>query len=154
MLVSSYKRACLTFKRFNITHILKKTKIDRNCFALSVYTRCIQMVKFETIKSDEVKFGANNFIEIARKKAITEEGENVFISISRGFVDKNGNRRYRTSISLPLSADVVDFVSQTIRDMGAGAEAASKHTKRETKRKEKDEENEEDLEEIEEEDEE
>jgi len=92
------------------------------------------MVKFETLKADEVKFGANNFIEIARKKAITDEGENTFLSISRGFVDKMGNRRYRTSVTIPLTADVIDFVSSGIKTMGAGGEVkseAKKHAKKE-----------------------
>ena len=31
------------------------------------------MVEFETIKSEEVKFGRNNFIEISRKKAKTND---------------------------------------------------------------------------------
>ena len=32
------------------------------------------MVQFETIKAEEIKFGNNNFLEVARKKAITDEG--------------------------------------------------------------------------------
>ena len=38
------------------------------------------MVEFETVKAKEVKFG-NNFIEVSRKKVITDRGENEFISI-------------------------------------------------------------------------
>ena len=46
-------------------------------------------VTFETIKSIEIKFGENNFIEVAKKKAIPKDGEeNIFISISRGFFTK------------------------------------------------------------------
>ena len=30
-------------------------------------------VEFQTVKSEEVKFGKNNFLEIARKKAITQD---------------------------------------------------------------------------------
>ncbi len=96
------------------------------------------MVKFETIKSDEVKFGTNNFIEIARKKAITEDSENTFLSISRGFVDQNGNRRYRTSVSLPLNQEVVDFVADAIKVMGSGAAPEVKKAKK--KQEESDEE--------------
>ncbi|MFC2142932.1 hypothetical protein ACFLQN_00875 [Candidatus Aenigmatarchaeota archaeon] len=81
------------------------------------------MVKFETIKSDEVKFGANNFLEIARKKAVTDDGENEFISVSRGFVDNTGARRYRKSISVPLVTEVIDFVSGKVKEMGEGAKS-------------------------------
>ncbi len=43
------------------------------------------MAEFETVRAEEIKFGRNNFIEIARKKVITDSGENEFISIGRGF---------------------------------------------------------------------
>jgi len=53
------------------------------------------MVEFETIKAEEVKFGRNNFIEISRKKAVTDNNETEFISIARGFYladgEKDGN---------------------------------------------------------------
>lgn len=109
------------------------------------------MVKFETIKSDEVKFGTNNFIEIARKKAITDEGENTFVSISRGFTDQNGNRRYRTSVSLPLSLEVVEFVATAVKAMSEGAVETKKAKQKEDEDEENMEETEEDKEDMEEE---
>ncbi|MDI6721826.1 MAG: hypothetical protein QMD85_05510 [Candidatus Aenigmarchaeota archaeon] len=75
------------------------------------------MVQFETIKSEEVKFGNNNFLEIARKKAITDEGENTFISISRGFVTPAGEKRYRKSFTVPINEEVIDFVSRKIKEV-------------------------------------
>jgi hypothetical protein len=75
------------------------------------------MVQFETIKSEEVKFGNNNFIEVARKKAITETGENEFISISRGFYTQTGEKKYRKSFTVPLDGSVVDFVAKTLKEV-------------------------------------
>ena len=75
------------------------------------------MVEFQTINSDEIKFGANNFIEVARKKAVSDEGENTFISLSRGFTARTGEKRYKKSFALPLDKNVVDFVSQKIKEM-------------------------------------
>ena len=43
------------------------------------------MVEFETLRAEKINFGRNNFIEIARKKAIADNGTNEFISISRGY---------------------------------------------------------------------
>jgi len=60
------------------------------------------MVEFETVKAEEVKFGKNNFIEVARKKAKTEEGENEFVSISRGYMLPDGTKRWKTSLTIPL----------------------------------------------------
>jgi hypothetical protein len=75
------------------------------------------MVEFETIKSEEFKFGNSSFIEVARKKAISPRGENEFISISRGFYMLENQKRYNKSISLPISKEVVDFVSEKIKEM-------------------------------------
>lgn len=72
------------------------------------------MVEFETLKSEEIKFGNNNFIEIARKKAITEEGENEFISLSRGVITFNGEKRYRKSFTIPLDENVIKFVAENV----------------------------------------
>ncbi|MBS3054659.1 MAG: hypothetical protein J4431_03930 [Candidatus Aenigmarchaeota archaeon] len=73
------------------------------------------MVEFETITSEEIKFGENKFLEVARKKAKTEEGENVFISLSRGFFTKEGERRYNKSFAIPVDESVINFVAETLK---------------------------------------
>lgn len=83
------------------------------------------MVEFQTIKAEEIKFGNNNFIEVARKKAVAEDGENEFVSISRGFFTPEGEKRYRKSFTVPLDANVVDFVGAKVKEMGEGAPAAA-----------------------------
>ena len=75
------------------------------------------MVTFETIKAEEIKFGNNNFIEIARKKAITDDGENTFISISRGFFAQTGEKRYRKSFTVPLDDEVLDFICEKLKEV-------------------------------------
>lgn len=77
----------------------------------------MEMVEFETIKSEEIMFGNSNFLEVARKKAKTEEGENEFISLSRGFYMLDKQKRYRKSLTIPLSKEVVDFISEKIKEM-------------------------------------
>ena len=76
------------------------------------------MVEFETIKSDELSFGNNNFIEVAKKKAISEQGENIFLSISRGFVTQDGEKRYRKSFSVPIDEAVIKFVADKLKELG------------------------------------
>ena len=75
------------------------------------------MVEFKTLKSDEIKFGDFNFIEIARKKAVSERGEKEFISLSRGIYTLNKEKRYQKSFTIPLSEEVVDFISKKIKEM-------------------------------------
>jgi len=75
------------------------------------------MVEYQTIKAEEIKFGNNDFIEIARKVAKSESGENEFISISRGFMMMDGTKRYRKSFTVPMQKEVVEFVSKKLKEM-------------------------------------
>jgi len=74
-------------------------------------------VKFDTVKAEEVKFGKNNFIEVARKKAIVEEGENEFIAISRGFFLPDGTKRFKKSIAIPDDKEIRNFISKHVKDI-------------------------------------
>lgn len=75
------------------------------------------MVEFETLKSEEITFGENNFIQVARKKAISEEGENEFVSLTRGYFTPDGDRRYKTNFSVPMEDDVVEFIVEHLPKM-------------------------------------
>jgi len=97
------------------------------------------MVEFETMKSEEIKFGNNNFIEIARKKAITEEGSNEFVSLSRGFFTPDGEKRFKRSFAIPDDKEVLDFVSKNIVKMGSGKSLPKPEEKKEESKEEKEE---------------
>ncbi len=75
------------------------------------------MVEFQTIKAEEVKFGKNNFLEVARKKAVTEEGDNEFISLSRGFFLPDGSKRFKRNIAIPDDPQIREFVAKQIKDL-------------------------------------
>lgn len=75
------------------------------------------MVEFETIVAEQVPFGNNNFIEVARKKATDGQTENVFISISRGFFTPNGEKRYKKSVTVPIDPKVIDFIATKLREV-------------------------------------
>jgi hypothetical protein len=75
------------------------------------------MVEFQTVKAEEVKFGKNNFLEIARKQAVTEEGKNEFISLSRGFYLPDGSKRFKRNIAIPDDPQIRQFVAKHIKDM-------------------------------------
>ncbi len=74
------------------------------------------MVTFETIKAEEIKFGRNNFLEVARKKATSEQGENEFIAISRGFFLPDGTKKFKRSIAIPDEPEIKEFVSKKIME--------------------------------------
>ena len=75
------------------------------------------MVEFETLKSEEIKFGRNSFIEIARKVAKTDEGENEFISISKGFFLPDGTKRFSKgkNVSIPNEKEVVEDIAKKLK---------------------------------------
>jgi hypothetical protein len=75
------------------------------------------MVEFQTVKAEEVKFGKNNFLEVARKKAIADEGENEFIAISRGFFLPDGTKRFKKSLAIPDEKEIKDFVSEKLKNV-------------------------------------
>lgn len=71
-----------------------------------------KQVEYHTLSSDLVKFGRNNFIEVARKKAITDDSENEFITVARGYFLPDGTKRYKNSVTLPNEEEVRKFVSE------------------------------------------
>jgi len=73
------------------------------------------MVEFETLKSKEVKFGKNSFIEISKRRVKTPIGENEFIAISRGYYLPDNTKRWRASIALPNEKDKRDKIADIIK---------------------------------------
>ena len=74
-------------------------------------------VEFETLNAEEVKFGKNNFIEVARKKAKAQGTENEFVAVSRGFFLPDGTKRFKRSIAIPNDKGIRDFVGDKIKDI-------------------------------------
>jgi len=105
------------------------------------------MVDFETIDSTEVKFGNNNFIEVGKKKAVTDEGENVFISLSRGFFTQEGERRYKKNFALPNDAGVVTQIIEALQKLDVDEKEEEPAEESEEESEEAEEESEEDEEE-------
>jgi len=73
--------------------------------------------EFQTLKSEEIKFGKNNFLEIARKKAVTDDGANEFVAISRGFFLPDGTKRFKKSIAIPDEKEVKNFIVEKIKNV-------------------------------------
>ena len=73
------------------------------------------MVEYDTIASEEIKFGRNNFIEIAKKRAISEDGETEFVSISRGYYLDDGTKKWKASIALPQEEDKRNEIADIIK---------------------------------------
>ena len=73
------------------------------------------MVEFKTLKSKEVKFGKNSFIEISKRKVVTPVGENEFIAVSRGYYLPDKTKRWRASIALPTDKKKREEIAKIIK---------------------------------------
>lgn len=73
------------------------------------------MVEFKTLKSKEIKFGKNSFIEISKRKVVTPVGENEFIAISRGYYLPDKTIGWRASIALPNNKSKRNEIAKLIK---------------------------------------
>ena len=73
------------------------------------------MAEFETVRAEEIKFGRNNFIEVARKKAVSDNDEREFVSISRGYYLPDGSKRWKSSITLPVEKEKIGEIAELLK---------------------------------------
>ncbi|MFA5304005.1 MAG: hypothetical protein WC393_05745 [Candidatus Nanoarchaeia archaeon] len=74
-----------------------------------------QKPMFKTIKSMEKEYGTRNFIEVALKE--TNDSENVFFSISKGFKTQNDMKRYKNSLGFAASEELQQFLVDAFKEL-------------------------------------
>jgi len=52
---------------------------------------------------------------VARKKAKTPEGENEFISISKGFVTPTGQKRFKNALGFPADEEIKNSLIEALQ---------------------------------------
>ena len=72
------------------------------------------MVEFKTLKSKEIKFGKNSFIEVSKRRVNTPVGENEFIAVSRGYYLPDKSKKWRSSIALPKDKEKREQIAKLI----------------------------------------
>lgn len=72
------------------------------------------MTTFETIEKHETEFGNNDFIQVARKVAKSDDSSTEFIALTRGYLDAQGARRYKTNLTIPPDSDLIEFVQDSL----------------------------------------
>ncbi len=75
------------------------------------------MVEFETKNVKEITFGNNKFLEIALKSAKSDTGETDFISISKGFITSNGDKRFKNALGFPAEKELVDKLVSALQEI-------------------------------------
>ena len=51
------------------------------------------------------------------KKAVTEEGENKFVSLSRGFFTQDGEKRYKKNFAIPNDVEVLKQIVDALQNL-------------------------------------
>ncbi|MGQ0536250.1 MAG: hypothetical protein ACT4PT_09275 [Methanobacteriota archaeon] len=76
------------------------------------------MVSFEVVQGEYKDFEPNNFLEVARKKAVGDNGRtSTFLSISRGYYTKEGEKRWKASITIPDDPEMVAFILKSLQSL-------------------------------------
>ncbi|MBR9682340.1 MAG: hypothetical protein GOV02_01570 [Candidatus Aenigmarchaeota archaeon] len=86
------------------------------------------MVEFETLETKEIQFGNNKFLEVARKVAKTPEGNNEFISISKGFIAPTGQKRFKNALGFPADKNIVDGLVEALNSLDMSAAPVEEET--------------------------
>ncbi|OYT27473.1 MAG: hypothetical protein B6U97_01485 [Candidatus Altiarchaeales archaeon ex4484_96] len=74
-------------------------------------------MEYETIKSEDIEYRGNKFLEVSRKKALPDG--NIFLNISKGYYTPEGDKRYQKGVGFPADDD---FVKDLINKIKAVAE--------------------------------
>ena len=81
------------------------------------------MAKFEEIKTSVIKYGDNNFIEVALKRVTGEEETaeaQQIISLSKGWFPKNAEgdntRRFKTSFGFPAEKEIIEQIVAALNE--------------------------------------
>lgn len=69
---------------------------------------------FKTLKKFEQNYGTRNFFEVALKE--TDDG-NKIITFSKGFSDNTGNKRYRRSLGVEASPEMLKFILEAVKNL-------------------------------------
>lgn len=73
---------------------------------------------FEQVRESTLRFGANSYLEVARKRLREESGaESDFLVITRGFFEKDGVKRWTKFVTVPDAADVKEWLASALRDV-------------------------------------
>jgi hypothetical protein len=73
-----------------------------------------QKPTFKTVKKFEQNYGTRNFLEIALKEV--DDGSQI-ITVSKGYTDNEGSKRYRRSLGFPVSDDMKKFIVESIQNL-------------------------------------
>ena len=73
------------------------------------------MTEFVIIASERMTFRGNDFIEVARKKAVDGKRETEFLCISRGIDLADGSSQFRKVVTFPDDPKLKEFIIDNLK---------------------------------------
>ena len=70
-------------------------------------------MEYETLFAEYVNYGRNKFIELSKKRVVSENA--VFLNISKGYYTPNGEKRYRGSIGFPPERAIAEGLIEKLQ---------------------------------------
>jgi len=72
-------------------------------------------MEYETLLTEYVDYGRNKFIEVSKKRVVSENA--VFLNISKGYYTPNGEKKYRGGIGFPPEDEIVTGLIEKLHNV-------------------------------------
>ena len=77
------------------------------------------MPGYQTLKEERKQFGRNHYLEVSRQK-LKEEGvaePAEFILVTRGWIEKDGSKKWSRFVTLPDDPEMVKWLAKTLQEV-------------------------------------
>ena len=75
------------------------------------------MPGYQTLKEERKRFGRNNYLEVSRQKLKEGAKPTEFILVTRGWIEKDGSKKWSRFVTLPDDPDMVKWLAKTIQEV-------------------------------------
>lgn len=76
------------------------------------------MAIYETLREDTLRFGANGYLEVARKRLVEAGEASEFVLLTRGFVEADGRKRWTRFVTLPDDPRTLAWLAESLLRAG------------------------------------
>lgn len=73
------------------------------------------MGRYETLREETMTFGANGYLELARKRLVEGDEATEFLLLTRGFLDAQGEKRWTRFVTLPDEHQAREWLVEALR---------------------------------------
>lgn len=76
------------------------------------------MPSYQTLKESRKEFGRNHYLEVSRQKLkepATDETE--FILVTRGWIEKDGSKKWSRFVTLPDDPEMVKWLASALTEV-------------------------------------